>query len=233
MAALLYLIHEVSFGAKPRLNLPSTSKPQEWGKGATVAKNPQPVQYADYGKRFRSDKYVNVDPRPLQLRHTSKEEIHDFIKANQTSSMKHGYLSNWDSILSITYDDYAVNFDRRIIIYELRQQFTKNLVLSLQEYGTDLLTTDKAYHITGTEEQSVTSKWHTERSIRVTASIFNEFSKNPEPFMKRFWGFEKVPNSTKAMDYGKLHESEAIKALEDHLGCAIVRCGLFVSKNER
>ena len=147
--------------------------------------------------------------------------------------MNHGYSSNWDSILSISYDDYNINFDRRMLIYELRQQFIKNLSLNLEQYGNDLLSTNTAYHITGTEAQSETEKWHSERNVRITASFFDEFSKNPEPFMKRFWGFVKLPSSTKAMDYGKQHESDAIEALQQHLGCQIKRCGLFVSKHER
>ena len=163
IAALLYLLSEVSLGAKPRISLPSTSKPQYWGMGAKSAKTPQRVQDADYGKKQKMDKYIGFDPRPPELRHTSNQEVYDFVKSNQISSSVNGYLSNWDSILQIEYEDYTIDFDRRMVIYDLRQQWITNMRINLEQYESDRLTNASAYHITGTEDQSESDVWFRER----------------------------------------------------------------------
>ena len=68
VGALLFLIEELSFGDKPRLDEACTSKAQEWGKGSKVAKNPQPFHIADYGaKRQKIDKYYAIGNVQVEL----------------------------------------------------------------------------------------------------------------------------------------------------------------------
>ena len=231
VAALMYLIQEVSFGATPRLDVVSTSKPQYWGHGTKTEKTPQAVQFADYGKRFKCDKYIHFDPRPEHLRSTSKEEIHQFVRDNQISSMQHKFLSNWDSIFQIEYDDYEVSDERKKVIQELKMQWLSNMLENLEcsPYEKDKLSNNSAFHITGTEEQSMNDQWFSERNFRITASVFHEFAKNPMGFLKRFWQSTKVPETT-AIAYGRTHEIDAIRAFESQFDCSITKCGLFVSK---
>ena len=157
---------------------------------------------------------INYDPRPLHLRQTSKQEVYDFVRGNQVSSMVHGHLSNWDSIFQITYEDYVLDFDRRMVIYELRRQWIENMRSSLEQYESDELTNEFAFHISGTEMQSDCEEWIRERKGRITASNFETFSKNPQQFLKQFWGGNDVPKS-KAMEYGNKNEKNAIKAVEE------------------
>ena len=229
IAALMYLIQEVSFGATPRLELASTSKPQYWGHGTKTEKNPQPVQSANYNKRFKPDKYVHFDPRPPHLRSTSKEEINSFIVDNQISSMNHRFLSNWDSVFQISYENYEVTEERKEIIQDLKIQWLSNMFESLERFGNDDLTNDSAFHITGTEDQSNNDKWFSERKYRITASVFQDFAGNCIGFIKKFWESTKVPE-TKSILYGRSHEKDAIEAFEKKFNCSVTKCGLFVSK---
>ena len=229
IAALMYLIQEVSFGATPRLEIASTSKPQYWGHGTKTEKNPQPVQFANYSKRIKCDKYVNFDPRPANLRSTSIEEINSFVRDNQISSMNHGFMSNWDSVFKITYDDYEITDERREIIQVLKMQWLTNMLENLESYDNDRLSNLSSFHITGTEDQSMSEQWFNERNYRVTASVFHDFAKNSVSFLRRFWESKTVPE-TAAITYGKVHEKDAIEAFENKFNCSVTKCGLFVSK---
>ena len=63
----------------------------------------QPIQNATYGKRtkFSADKFYNIDPRPLHLRETTTQEINNFVKDLQASSMELCKESNWESVFQI------------------------------------------------------------------------------------------------------------------------------------
>ena len=229
IAALMYLVQEVSFGATPRIELATTSKPQYWGHGTKTEKTPQPVQFANYNKHFKPDKYVHFDPRPAHLRSTSTSEINSFIRDNQISSMNHGFLSNWDSVFQISYEDYEVTAERKEVIQHLKIQWLSNMLESLEKYENDNLTNYSAFHITGTKDQSNSDQWFSERKYRVTASIFQDFAGNCIGFLKRFWESTLVPE-TKAILYGRSHEKDAIEAFENQFNCTVTKCGLFVSK---
>jgi len=133
VACLLYLVQEVSLGASPRISLPSTSKQQYWGKGSKSARNPQPVQLADYGKKHKPDTYIKIDPRPHHLRKTSDQELFDFVKDNQRSNMENQYENNWDSIFKITYSDYSITRRRKFEIIRERMLFLEEMNRSLEK----------------------------------------------------------------------------------------------------
>ena len=233
VGGLLFLIRDVSMGYKPIMNVPSTSKAQYWGKGSKIAKDPKQVQTADYGKskKFKPDLYINFDPRPANLRETSDQELWDFVKDNQKSSMELGYQSCWDSVVKIIYEDYDVSDERKVSLCKLRDDFLESLEIQLTNLSEDpLLSSPAGKHITSTIEQSQCEEWYALRKIRVSASIMLAFTKNPKNFIKNFWGITNGVPQTKAIKYGKDNEINAINAMEEKLGCHIKRCGLFISK---
>ena len=143
--------------------------------------------------------------------------------------MNHGFMSNWDSVFQISYEDYEVTPERREIIQVLKMQWLSNMFENLERYENDELSNHFAFHITGTEEQSMSDQWFNERNFRITASVFHDFAKNSIGFLKRFWQSTKIPE-TAAIAYGKKHENDAIIAFEKQFKCSITKCGLFVSK---
>ena len=203
-----------------------TSVQQAWGKGQKTAKNPKPVQDADYGKKFKVGKYINTDPRPIHLRHTTDQERFDFIKEIQASSAKLGYQSNWDPTLKITYQDYNVTTQRKFELFQLRDQFIQCLKPNTNEATRKI---GSGFHLDETLDQSESEDWFTQRKYRVTASRFLEFSRNPVPFFKKFWNNENIPK-TKAMQYGIENESKALAAIEQRLNRSVEKCGLIISK---
>ena len=223
---LRYLIQDVSYGASPRMALGVTSTQQYWGKGQKTAKNPGPVQSADYGKKFKVGKYIGVDPRPVHLRHTTDQERFDFIKDIQASSAKLGYQSNWDPTLKITYEDYNLSDQRKNELLQLTDQFILNLASSVNKEQNRIGT---GIHLNNTLNQSLNDEWFYQRKYRVTASKFLEFSRNPTPFLRKFW-HDEVIIQTKAMKYGIDNEDKAIVAIEQRLNCTVEKCGLIISK---
>ena len=221
-----YLIQDVSYGASPRMALGVTSTQQYWGKGQKTAKNPGPVQSADYGKKLKVGKYIGIDPRPTHLRHTSDQERFDFIKDIQASSVKLGHQSNWDPTLKITYEDYGLSPERKYVLFQLRDQFILNLALSVNKEPNRIGT---GIHLSNTLNQSQNDEWFNQRKFRVTASKFLDFSRNPTAFFKKFW-HDEVFIQTKAMKYGIDNEEKAIGAIEQRLNCTVERCGLIISK---
>ena len=203
-----------------------TSTQQSWGKGQKTAKNPGPVQFADYGKKFKVNKYIGIDPRPEHLRHTTEQERFDFIKDIQASSVKHGFQSNWDPTLKITYENYDVTTQRKCELVQLRNQFLQYLKLSTEVEARRI---GSGIHLNDTLDQSQSENWFSQRKYRVTASKFLEFSRNPVPFLKRFWYNESILQ-TKAMKYGIENEDKAIAAIEERLNSRVEKCGLIISK---
>ena len=171
VGCLLYLVEELSMGEKPKYDEACTSKPQRWGKGTKVAKNPRPLQDADYGhKRHKCDKYYWIDPRPSHLQKTTTEELNNFVTANQFTSMKSGFRSNWDSVFEMpSYADYALSDERKTILKRLGEDFLKSLDVS---HDTDILSTQSGTHLRYTMDQSDNQNWFNERKYRITASIF-------------------------------------------------------------
>ena len=78
------------------------------------------------------------------------------------------------------------------------------------------LRTSKAFHIDGTEMQSKCEKWKIERKFRITASVFQEFSKTTLLTIRKFWNKVAVP-STSAIKWGNQKEAEAVKSIETRL----------------
>ncbi len=121
VAALLYLIEEVSLGRPAIVAKACTSKPQSWGQGAKSKKNPKPVHHENYGKKKNLDPFINVDVRPEHLRHTTTEELNSFLVAQQSFPKKTMWLD-----ISIKYSDYDVTNERKIVLFKLQNMSKPN-----------------------------------------------------------------------------------------------------------
>ena len=176
VGCLLYLIEDLSWGQPPKYDEACTSTPQAWGKGAKVDKNPRALHQANYGQKRKCDQYYNIDPRPLDLRRTTQEELNNFCTDNQYSACHDGIPSNWNTIfVSPTYDNYDMDDDCLEILKIQRKQFLDLMRQNLQEIYNrtpDTLSTADGIHLNMTVDQSENAEWFKQRLFRITASFF-------------------------------------------------------------
>ena len=97
IAVLLYFIEDLATNPEgPIINQASTSQPQKWGHGKAVGRNPKALEETDYGKKIKMD--LMSDPRPVELRKTSEEEVENFVsslKPQQNEKIKHPNGPMW------------------------------------------------------------------------------------------------------------------------------------------
>lgn len=217
----------MSCEVEPLINHPCTSQRQKWGQGSKrVARDPIQFHEKNYDKKGKSSAYINIDPRPDHLRKTTKQELNDFHISHQSFKSP----PNWLSVITLHYDDYEVDDSRRSVLRELRDQFIQSLGMTIDKYMDDHLSNEHSVHVSGTDAQANCDLWFTERKLRVTASNFLEFSKNPKDILKKKL-LNKQPDLSRvpAIKWGRDHEKDALKAYEDLFG-KTTPCGLFVSR---
>jgi hypothetical protein len=98
IAAVLYLVEDISLGSRPKVRTATTSVQQYWGKGKVAGKDPMPVYAGHYGKKLRTDRYVGFNPsmsKPQDVQKTND----DFLHACQ--SLPHQTM--WAKILHFGY----------------------------------------------------------------------------------------------------------------------------------
>ncbi len=226
IAALLYLIEDVSIGRQPLIEFPSTSKAQQWGKGKTVGKKPKPLHVDDYQQHRPTNSVILVDPRPQHLRHTTQEELNNFLINQQ--SFPHPTL--WQDC-KVVYEDYELSPQRRNLLLELTDTFLCNMASSTSKLSLDDLSTTTGIHVRGTEAQGACSSWKEERKFRVTASIFQDFHRNPSNCANNLlWSRQKDISTLPSVKWGVDNESKARKQFED-MCSPVETCGLYVSKS--
>jgi hypothetical protein len=242
VAALLYLIEDVSLDYIPQMTKPCTSTKQKWDdlSGTHIPKNPQPVQEADYGKKLKFDKYFAFDPRPPHLRKTTQEEINSFHISHQAMAnppfnsldpMNPPGTPNWLASFKIYYKEYDISDERKVQLCQLRKFFLANLEEDSATYHDDPLSTNSGYHITGSEDQAGSDLWFRARAVRVTASNMLDFTKNPNSVIrKNLWNEQPNLSHVAAIRWGRDHEKDALAKYQQYQGTFVDTCGLFVSR---
>lgn len=116
-------------------------------------------------KKVKSDAYIGIDPCPLHLRQTTQSELNYFACKLHSFSVQ----PNWAAAIKIHYEEYDVDNDRMAVLHHLRKAFLSNLEELTKLYFSDPLSNCHSVHITGTEDQSSSEKWFSERKFGITA----------------------------------------------------------------
>jgi hypothetical protein len=193
--------------------------------GTATAKDPKAHHESFYNKKQKPDGIINIDPRPAHLRRTTQEELNTFHISHQAFDK----TPNFIDLLRIKYKNYTVDDERKQVLVMLRKQFLKNLS-QCAKYDNDVLSNSAGVHVTGTELQSSSENWMKERALRVTASKFLEFDKNPVTVTTdKLWKQPLDLSHVPAIKWGREHEQDAIKVYETQAG-STQKCGLFISR---
>ena len=76
----MYLLMYMSLDKKPKLFQSTTDVKSYWrGPGNQTNKNPKPVGVNNYEKKFRNDRYKDIDPRPVDLRGPKTDKMDAFL----------------------------------------------------------------------------------------------------------------------------------------------------------
>ena len=159
VAVLFYLLdHIKNHGAT--LSVPCTSKECTWNKGKKREKDPKRLSSADYpSKRKKSIlPVIDFDPRPDKYRKVKPTHTNGLLKDLQSISTGSDDSSMWESQLQFCYEDYALDDVNMAVINEKIKILYQNLTVS------------EVMQLPGTEGQSQSEKWFSERWLRLTAS---------------------------------------------------------------
>lgn len=223
-----------------KVKAPSTSKPCQWNRGKKRAKDPTVVHYASYDSKKASKlRLYDWDPRPMNHRNNfSNEHTNSFLRNLQEYSSKTNEVSMWELSLTMKYEDYTLEEERKTIL--------KTLVNDLEESLKDVFTGtgDQVEYteIPGTKEQSASLRWFEERRYRITASKCKTAYSCGEKLLcergkeclgqlynwirNKFWFPKHI--TTKDIEYGIETEATARDAYKAVTGNCISESGIWV-----
>ena len=198
---------------------------QVWGKGQKNAKDPGPVHARKYSKKLPTDEKIKFDLRPPHLRCTTDEEKNNFVSTMQKLEVSQGRENMFTCIFMFQYKDYSLSGEQKDKLKERVKTLEENLCDQAQSN----LDTEKAFHIDDTIEQSNADSWRQNQFYRVTASIAKSFSSNPLKYVEDMWSSRDI-SKLEAVKLGREHEEDARKSYKDSTQKKVMKCGLFVSK---
>ena len=140
--------------------------------------------------------------------------------------------TNWKS-MKLTYDEYDMDENRVEVLKVLCEQFLEALEEDVKKYDNDPLSTDRAVHVTGTQEQSNCPLWYEKRGFLITSSYFLEFcnGKITKNMAKKLWDIFMDLSHLPAIQWGIEHEQDAISDFEDQPEHGkTTSCGLFINR---
>ena len=192
-----------------------TSLPCLWNVGSKRTKNPQDVQKATYPSKRKPPQTdtMTFDPRAVNARKVTGGQVNTFLKDLQVANMDVGRTSMWETVLQFEYDDYVVDDERVGVLRQLVDILHNNLANQCES---------SVYMVPGTEEQSESDTWASNRWMRLTASVakqvvslsgcVEDYSDNNVCRCYKFvrgnvWGFDRF--SSVPMAYGIDNESVA------------------------
>jgi hypothetical protein len=99
---------------------------------AMNARDPKPIAEPEYGRKFKDNRYSDIDPRPPSMRKLTRSAVDDFCIRNHA---KPGAESNWIA-MKVKYDEYILDQERTDVLKELRNMFLKALAEDIEQYST-------------------------------------------------------------------------------------------------
>ena len=122
-------------------------------------KAPSIVGQRDYGKK-RFENLLQWDPRPVALRHTTTTARNNFVTSIQMMESFNEPKPNFAASLKITYWDYELDEDRKLVLKEnvaiFHNYLKTNLELMVDSHG---LSNDYALHVSSTMDQADSEEW--------------------------------------------------------------------------
>ncbi len=107
---------------------------------------------------------MTFDPRPANAREVTSSRVNVFLKDLQVANMDVGRTSMWETVMEFNYDDYVVNDERVGVLRQLVDILHTNLADQCDP-------TSSVYMVPGTEQQSESDTWASNRWMRLTASV--------------------------------------------------------------
>ena len=231
VVAVLFSIldHVIKHGAL--ISKPCTSKECSWNKGKKRNKDPRRLSGAKYPSKQKESSMpvIDFDPRPVQYRQVTSAQINCFV-INLQSLSQNSEPSMWETQLKITYENY-----------DLGDPSTLHQKVNIP---CENLTTAHLMEIPGTEGQSNSEQWFSERWCRLTASkclpayrlgkLIVEKNPNAPVDVFKFishniWGIDSEPFQSFWMLYGLNSEAKAILKYENDTGRKVRSSGLWVN----
>ena len=173
---------------------------------------------------------IDFHPRPDKYRKVKPTHTNGLLKDLQSISTGSDDSSMWESQLQFCYEDYALDDVNMAVINEKIKILYQNLTVS-----------EVSMQLPGTEGQSQSEKWFSERWLRLTASkCLPEFrigklvkAEAPNAAVKAFkfiktkvWQINGGPFQSYWMKYGIESEPEAIKKYEEQTNSVVATSGL-------
>lgn len=168
VVAVLFSIldHVTKHGAL--ISKPCTSKECSWNKGKKRNKDPRRLSGAKYPSKRKESSMpvIDFDPRPVQYRQVTSAQINRFV-INLQSLSQNSEPSMWETQLKITYENY-----------DLGDPSTLHQKVNIL---CENLTTAHLMEIPGTEGQSNSERWFSERwCSNVFHCLENLWNKSPQ-----------------------------------------------------
>jgi len=236
VVAVLFSVLDYVQNHGPVLTQPCTSQECSWNKGKKRNKNPKRVSDAKYPSKRAKQSTLSViefDPRPAKYREVKAKHINNFLSNIQllTSQAEGGEICMWETQLNFTYNDYSLDCERSRVLFEKVSALHNNLK------------PEALLEMQGTQEQSKSEKWFSERWCRLTASkclsafqigkLVSESQPNAAIEARKFiftniWGLGSQDFQTYWMRYGLECEPKTIMKYESVTDEKVYPSGLWV-----
>ena len=232
VVAVLFSVLDYVEKHGPVLAKPCTSEECSWNKGKKKNKNPGRGSEAKYTskKKLATLPVIDFDPRPVKYREVTAIHVNGFLSALQALSKENEGISMWETQLQYNYKDYNLERERVEVLLEKVSALHENL-------KPEALTV-----IPGTEEQSRSDKWFSERWCRLTASkclaafkvgkLVIDCQSNAAVDANKFifshiWGLESGHFQSYWMRYGLESEPKAIEKYKNTTNLKVYPSGLW------
>ena len=113
----------------------------------------------------------------------------------------------------------------------LREEYVKNLCVSIANLGDNEFSNCHAIHVSGTEAQSDSILWHEQRRWRITASKVKQLITNPKSIANLLWKEVYDLSHVPAIKWGRNNEGLARETYKNITNKEVTEVGLFISRS--